>query len=118
MSHLAGTRNAFAVPSSDVRAPTTWSQCLEFLHELGDALVRVGQVGVGPHDDAAPGGAGADLRALPEPRFSGKRMSRMPVDGRELVGGAVGRAVVDDDDLVRVRRCVEGGRMRSISVRA
>ena len=25
MNHLAGTRSAFAVPCSDVRAPTTWS---------------------------------------------------------------------------------------------
>ena len=26
MNHFAGTRSAFAVPSSVVRAPTTWSQ--------------------------------------------------------------------------------------------
>jgi hypothetical protein len=33
---------------------------LEHLHQLGDALVRIGHVGVGPHDHLAPGPLGGD----------------------------------------------------------
>ena len=49
----------------------------EVAHELGNALVRVGHVGVGPHDDLATGVAGADPADGARTTVAAERDNRM-----------------------------------------
>jgi hypothetical protein len=98
------------VPSSLVRAPTTFRQHGD---EFGYPLVRVGQVGVGPDHDLAPGLLGADpahgaraavAREVDHPQVREIRL-RAAQPGQRLVG----RAVVDGEQLVADPALVHGG---------
>ena len=82
---------------------------VEFVHQLGDAVVGIGGVGVGPHHDPALGRTCAPTR----------RAARAPVveEGSpgcryafQLLARTV-RAVVHRDDFAAVVRCVERCRM-------
>ena len=103
------------MPSSLVLAPTTWSSWrvfLEHLDELGDALVRVGHVGVGPHDDLAPGLLGADAAdragAAVAVEVHDLQMREPGCGLVQAVEGLVGGGVVEGEELVVVSAGVHG----------
>ena len=112
---LRGTRANFAVPCSDVRAPTTWSQPFELLHQLRDFVVRVRHVDVGPHDDPASAAWCRPCGPFRCPRFRDELDEADALDLVELLARAVVGAVVDHDDLERVWGSAERGAIRSIS---
>ena len=106
MNHLAGTRRLFIVPSSVVRAPTTWSYPSSSLTSCG--IVSFGyvmstsvQTVTRPRGRSSAGFArrtGAAVLQETDDAHVGKRQ-------RELAG-TVRRSVVDDDNLVAVIRRV------------
>lgn len=71
-------------------------------NQLGDPVVGVGHVGIGPNDDGAPGRLRSHpartARALVDP------LANQPdaVAGHQVVDRAVSGCVIDNDDLPRV----------------
>ncbi len=107
MAHLAGTRANLCGALLRAAGADDLVVALERLHELGDALVGVGHVDVGPHDHVADGGT------RPGPSRPARTGVALVLDQPDAVErpehltGAVGGAVVDADELVGVRRSVE-----------
>lgn len=90
-------------PGSDHLVPA-----VEFLYQFGDPIVRIGEVGVGPHGHSATSsgrtrptcGAGSSVLGQPNESDPNNRLQQF---SRPVVG-----AVVDDNDLVGVRRRGQG----------
>jgi hypothetical protein len=77
--------------------------------QLGDAVVGIGHVGVGPHHHPAAGLLRADPPGRARTLIAGQQDGVDAGDRLEDLAGAVGRAVVNADQLVGHAGLLEGG---------
>ena len=96
------------MPSSVRRAPTTWSNPSSSLTMIGDLVVGVRHVDVGPHDDAPASRGRAGTAGRARPSVLGVADQPDALDGGQVDLAAVVGSVVDDDDLERVGRREQG----------
>ncbi len=84
---------------------------VEVAHQLRDALVRVGHVGVGPDDDLAACIAGANAadgaRTTVAPEGDNAQLRVGLLDAAQPREGLIGRLVIDRQQLVGVAAGVE-----------
>src|SRR6185369_3054982 len=83
----------------------------EVLDELRYPLVRIGHVGVGPHDYPAPGLGGTDPPGRPRSTVTTERHQAHVWVVRQLLAqhgeGVIGRLVIDDEQFVAEIACVQ-----------
>jgi hypothetical protein len=95
-------RSLFRRPGSDHLV-----EAFELGNEEGNLVVRVRHVDVGPHHDAPSRSERPSLAGGARPMVLGEADDADVLVREDELVGAVRRAVVDDDDLVGVRRAIE-----------